>query len=54
VIPLFNSLYDVCIVCYTFNIYLTNFFYVYCMLFQSICCMHNLPTRCTLHLAGHL
>jgi hypothetical protein len=54
VIPLFNSLYDVCIVCYTFIIYLTIFFDVYCMLFQSICCMHNLPTRCTLHLAGHL
>jgi hypothetical protein len=32
-IPLFNSLYDVCIVCYTFNIYLTTLFDVYCMLF---------------------
>ncbi len=44
-IPLFNSLYDVCIVCYTFNIYLTTLFDVYCMLFQSICCMRNLPAN---------
>ena len=54
-IPLFNSLYDVCIVCYTFNIYLTTLFDVYCMLFQSIRCMHNLPsTKCTLRLPSHL
>jgi hypothetical protein len=32
-IPLFNSLYDVCIVCYIFNIYLTTLFDVNCMLF---------------------
>jgi hypothetical protein len=32
VIPLFNSLYDVCIVCYTFKKYLTTLFDVYCML----------------------
>jgi hypothetical protein len=55
-IPLFHSLYDVCIVCYTFNIYLTTLFDVYCMLFQSIHCMRNLPmyTKRTLHLASHL
>jgi hypothetical protein len=35
-IPLFNSLYDVCIVCYTFNIYLTILFDIYWMLFWSI------------------
>ncbi len=39
VIPLFKSLYDVCIVCYTFNIYLTTLFDVYCMLFWLIRCM---------------
>jgi hypothetical protein len=33
VIPSFNSLYDACIVCYTFNIYLNTLFDVYCMLF---------------------
>jgi hypothetical protein len=33
---LFNSLYDVCIVCYTFSIYLTTLFDVYCMLFRCI------------------
>jgi hypothetical protein len=48
-ILLFNSLYDVCIVCYTFNIYLTTLFDVYCMLFWSIHCMHNLPTKCNVH-----
>jgi hypothetical protein len=41
-IPLFNSLYDVCIVCCT-NIYLTTLFDVYCMLFRSIGC-----TVCTI------
>jgi hypothetical protein len=53
---LFNSLYDVCIVCYTFNIYLTTLFDVYCMLFRSIRCMRNLPmyTKRTLHLASRL
>jgi hypothetical protein len=44
----------VCIVCYTFNKYLTTLFDVYCMLSQSIHCMHNLPTKCILHLASHL
>jgi hypothetical protein len=48
-IPLFNSLYDVCIVCYTFNVCLTTLFDVYCMLFWSIHCMHNLPTKCNVH-----
>ena len=44
-----------CILCYTFNIYLTTLFDVYCMLFQSIHCMHNLPsTKCTLRLPSHL
>jgi hypothetical protein len=49
-------LYDVCIVCYTFNIYLTTLFDVYCMLFRSIRCMRNLPmyTKRTLHLASRL
>ncbi len=46
-IPLFNSLYGVCIVCYTFNIYLTTLFDVYCMLFWLIHCMCNLPTKCS-------
>jgi hypothetical protein len=42
--------------CYTFNIYLTTLFDVYCMLFWSIRCMQNLPmyTKQTLHLAGRL
>jgi hypothetical protein len=40
VIPLFNSLYDVCIVCYTFNIYWTTLFNVYCMLFQLVHCSY--------------
>jgi hypothetical protein len=54
-IPRFSSLYDVCIVCYTINIYLTTLFDVYCMLFQSIRCMHSLPsTKCTLRLPSHL
>ncbi len=43
-----------CIVCYTFNNYLTTLFDVYCMLSQSICCTRNLPTKCILHLASHL
>jgi hypothetical protein len=46
---LFNSLNDVCIVCYTFNIYLNTSFDVYCMLFQLIRCMRNLPTKCNVH-----
>jgi hypothetical protein len=46
-----NSLYDVCIVWYTFNIYLTTLFDVYGMLhvFRSIRCMRNLPTKCNEH-----
>jgi hypothetical protein len=36
---LFNSLYDVYIVCYTFNIYLTTLFDVYCMLFRFFVCV---------------
>jgi hypothetical protein len=43
----------VCIVCYTFNNYLTTLFDVYCMLSQSIRCMWNLPAKCILHLASH-
>ncbi len=53
VILLFISFYDVCSVCYTFNIYLTTLFDVYCMLFWSIHCMHNLSTKWILHLASH-
>jgi hypothetical protein len=45
VIPfLFNSLYDVCIVCYTYNIYLTTLFDVYCMLYDRfVVCRICLP-----------
>jgi hypothetical protein len=49
--PLFSTLWAlyqyVCIVCYTFNNYLTTLFDVYCMLSQSICCMCFLPTKCS-------
>jgi hypothetical protein len=41
-IPLFKSLYDVCI----------YYFIWCCMLYRSISCMRNLPTKWTLHLAS--
>jgi hypothetical protein len=44
VIPLFNSLYDVCIICYTFNIYLTIFLmFVACYFNRFVVCVICLP-----------
>jgi hypothetical protein len=46
--PSFSTLWAhyqyVCIVFYTFNDYLTTLFFVYCMVFWSICWMRTMPS----------